>query len=106
MGIAKYHEDNLEIIFDRLFTMAERELCDQSEYRGTVSRADNKINCEVHHSKDNYEDKYIICRDCGTKFVFSAHSQKHFDAKKWEAPKRCKCCRDIRTVKYLMCASF
>lgn len=106
MGIAKYYEDNLEIIFDRLFMMTERERCTQPKYRGTVSQAENKNICEAHHSESNYEDMYIICRDCGTKFVFSAHSQKYFDAKKWESPKRCKHCRDIRTVKYLMCASF
>ena len=53
-----------------------------------------------------YKDRYIVCKDCGRKFLFSAKSQKHFDKMDWDDPKRCKCCRSYRNTRYLMCSSF
>lgn len=56
--------------------------------------------------KVEYEDRYIVCKDCGRKFLFSARAQKHFDKMGWDDPKRCKSCRSYRNTRYLMCSSF
>ena len=44
-----------------------------------------------------YEDKTIICKDCGEEFIFSAGEQE-FYAEKGLAnePQRCKACRMAR----------
>ena len=44
-----------------------------------------------------YEDKTLICKDCGNEFIFSAGEQEFF-AKKGltNEPKKCKACRDAR----------
>ncbi len=35
-----------------------------------------------------YEDKTLVCKECGNEFVFTAGEQ--------EEPQRCKACRDAR----------
>ena len=44
-----------------------------------------------------YEDKTLVCNECGNEFIFSAGEQE-FYAKKGFAnePKKCKACRDAR----------
>ncbi|MBR6528495.1 MAG: zinc-ribbon domain containing protein [Firmicutes bacterium] len=49
---------------------------------------------------------YIVCKDCGKKFLFSATVQKYFDLKGWDDPKRCRDCKNYRNTRYLMCSSF
>lgn len=113
MGWAKYFEDNVEIMLERQFMM-------QSKAKNTevtvVCRTNNlpasNIVVRVVESpkittcKPKHEDKYIVCKDCGRKFLFSAKSQRHFENKGWEVPKRCKCCREFRNARYLMCSAF
>ena len=44
-----------------------------------------------------YEDKTLICKDCGEEFVFTAGEQEFFAEKGFtNEPGRCKKCRDIR----------
>lgn len=44
-----------------------------------------------------YEDKIIICKECGKEFVFCAGEQEFFASKGFrEAPKRCKECGKAR----------
>ena len=41
-----------------------------------------------------FTDKTIVCKDCGTEFVFSAKEQEFYQQKGLEhEPKRCKDCR-------------
>lgn len=44
-----------------------------------------------------YEDKTLICRDCGAEFVFTAGEQAFYAEKGFQnEPSRCKACRDAR----------
>ena len=44
-----------------------------------------------------YQDKTIVCTDCGTEFIFSAREQEFYAEKGFtNEPKRCKTCRDKR----------
>ena len=44
-----------------------------------------------------YEDKTIICADCGQEFTFTASEQAFYAEKGFtDAPKRCKPCRTTR----------
>ena len=44
-----------------------------------------------------YEDKTLVCKECGSEFVFTAGEQE-FDAERGfqNEPQRCKACRDAR----------
>jgi CxxC-x17-CxxC domain-containing protein len=45
----------------------------------------------------SYEDKSILCVDCGVEFKFTADEQKVFAGKGFvNPPKRCKACREAR----------
>ena len=112
MGWAKYCEDNIEIMLERQILMQSR--MQETEIRVVYknnNKAISKLVLTVNEStvieeKSTYSNKYIVCKDCGTKFLFTASSQKHFEEKGWCEPKRCKCCRDYRNTRYLMCSSF
>lgn len=44
-----------------------------------------------------YEDKYLVCQDCGNEFVFSASEQEFYAEKGFEnLPGRCPPCRKAR----------
>ncbi len=44
-----------------------------------------------------YEDKKLICKDCGNEFVFTAGEQEFYAEKGFQnEPQRCKACRDAR----------
>lgn len=44
-----------------------------------------------------YNDKTLICKDCGAEFVFSADEQAFYAEKGFEnEPQRCKSCRAAR----------
>lgn len=44
-----------------------------------------------------YEDKTLVCKDCGSEFIFTAGEQEFFAAKGLaNEPKRCKNCRDSK----------
>ena len=44
-----------------------------------------------------YEDKTLICKECGKEFVFTAGEQEFYASKGFEnEPQRCKACRDAR----------
>lgn len=47
-----------------------------------------------------YEDKYLVCQDCGTEFVFSGSEQEFYAEKGFEnLPARCAPCRKARKMK-------
>ena len=39
------------------------------------------------------EDKTLVCKDCGCEFAFTAGEQEFYNARGYEAPKRCSTCR-------------
>ena len=44
-----------------------------------------------------YEDKTLVCKDCGAEFVFSAGEQEFYAERGFQnEPQRCKPCRDAR----------
>lgn len=44
-----------------------------------------------------YEDKTLVCKDCGKEFIFTAGEQQFYAEKGFQnAPQRCKECRDAR----------
>jgi len=44
-----------------------------------------------------FEDKTLICKECGNEFVFTAGEQEFYEAKGFvNEPQRCKGCRDNR----------
>lgn len=44
-----------------------------------------------------YEDKTLICKDCGNEFVFTAGEQEFYAEKGFvNEPQRCKDCRQTR----------
>ena len=44
-----------------------------------------------------YEDKTLVCRDCGAEFVFSAGEQAFYAEKGFQnEPTRCRSCRQAR----------
>lgn len=108
MGWAKYCEDNMEIMLERQFMMQESEIINVSKTNICIDRTLNPNVNETSKAKSEvkYKDKYIICKDCGKKFLFSRKDQMHFNKMGWNAPKRCNCCRNYRDIRYLMCASF
>ena len=44
-----------------------------------------------------YQDKVLVCKDCGQEFTFTAGEQEFYAERGFEnAPQRCKSCRDAR----------
>ena len=44
-----------------------------------------------------YEDKKLVCKDCGQEFVFTAGEQEFYAERGFQnEPQRCKPCRDAR----------
>ena len=44
-----------------------------------------------------YEDKTLVCKECGQEFVFTAGEQEFYAEKGFEnEPQRCKSCRNAR----------
>jgi CxxC-x17-CxxC domain-containing protein len=44
-----------------------------------------------------YNDKTIVCKDCGTEFIFTAAEQEFYAEKGFtNEPQRCKPCRNAR----------
>ena len=44
-----------------------------------------------------FEDKTLVCRECGAEFVFTAGEQQFYAEKGFQnEPTRCKACRDAR----------
>ena len=44
-----------------------------------------------------FEDKTLVCKECGKEFVFTAGEQEFYAERGFQnAPQRCKACRDAR----------
>ena len=50
---------------------------------------------EVYYSM--FQDKTLICKDCGSEFIFTAGEQEFYAEKGFtNEPQRCKACRNAR----------
>jgi hypothetical protein len=47
-------------------------------------------------NNNRFEDKVLICLDCGDSFLFNAGEQTYFKSKGLSQPKRCRACRQKR----------
>lgn len=111
MGWSKYNEDNMEIILERLANMQIRT--PESEIKIVCNKANPAptIVIEVNtdaidwFEEEEYHDRYVMCKECGRKFLFTAKAQKHYDKMGWDDPKRCNHCREYRNTRYLMSSS-
>ena len=44
-----------------------------------------------------YEDKTLVCKECGNEFTFTAGEQEFYAERGFQnEPQRCKSCRDAR----------
>lgn len=43
-----------------------------------------------------YQDKTLVCADCGSQFTFSASDQEFHASRGYQDPKRCPSCRQAR----------
>mgnify|MGYP003525243120 CR=1 FL=1 len=44
-----------------------------------------------------YQDKTLVCKECGAEFVFTAGEQEFYAERGFQnEPQRCKACRDAR----------
>ena len=44
-----------------------------------------------------YEDKTLVCKECGQEFLFTAGEQEFYSERGFQnEPQRCKACRDAR----------
>ena len=49
-----------------------------------------------------YEDKTLVCKECGKEFVFTAGEQEFYAERGFQnEPQRCKSCRDARNLCFL-----
>ena len=50
-------------------------------------------------NNDQYQDKTLVCQDCGTEFVFTSGEQAFYAEKGFQnEPRRCKSCRDAKNA--------
>ncbi|MBE6994817.1 MAG: zinc-binding protein [Ruminococcaceae bacterium] len=46
-----------------------------------------------------YEDKILVCKECGKEFVFTAGEQEFYAERGFQnEPQRCKACRDAKKL--------
>ena len=108
MGWAKYMEDNLEIINERMSQMAEGRNtypAVQTTIKMTVCITPLVV-AEKKPVRAAREEKYIICKDCGRVFSFPVRDQLFYEKMGWNPPKRCKACREHRKIRHLMCPAY
>lgn len=44
-----------------------------------------------------YQDKTLVCKECGEEFIFTAGEQEFYAEKNFQnEPQRCKACRDAK----------
>lgn len=48
--------------------------------------------------EEKLKDKFLICKDCKRKFLFSVREQKQFGQRGWPDPVRCKVDRRMKKI--------
>ena len=94
MGWAKYCEDNIEIMLERQILRVERQTETKIivDFHTAVRPAANSVVEEKPNAKETlqYEDKYIYCKECGKKFLFSGKQQNRNISKNFTEFTRCR----------------
>lgn len=109
MGWAKYMEDDLELIENRMGNQYY-ELYSLS-YPSPLPAPRISVKPKAQTADTIWEheiqkEKRIICKDCGCQIVFSAEQQLLYSQRGWQPPKRCKKCRSLRETRFMMRSSF
>ena len=61
------------------------------------AKAERNIFFSQREGKIMYEDKTLVCKECGKEFVFTAGEQEFYAERGFQnEPQRCKACRDAR----------
>ncbi len=107
MGWAKFFEDNMEIAQDRLYM--KYHSCIETN---TASSGDSKITIipqivvqilpTAATVETERQDRQLVCKDCGEKFVFNVKAQEYYAQQGWSHPKRCRGCREIKKLRRLI----
>ena len=98
MGLAKYAEDNNEIYLGRMYYQREKRQEYPVRITTTVTPTIIPVNISVSvkpAKAPKLKDITIECYDCGRKFLFSTGEQRFFASHQFQAPKRCKACRQV-----------
>ena len=65
--------------------------------KGVGASPTRHTNFSVSEGKIMFEDKTLVCKECGEEFIFTAGEQEFYAEKGFEnEPQRCKPCRDAR----------
>ena len=77
--------------------------CGLSTNYSQTPRSNETISGGIHGAinrrevKTMYEDKNLVCKECGNEFVFTAGEQAFYAERGFQnEPQRCKNCRDAR----------
>ena len=63
----------------------------------TLPEGESEVTTELTRASGAFEDKTIVCKDCGGEFIFSAEEQQFYADKGFQnEPARCKACRQAR----------
>lgn len=103
MGWSRCFEKDNEAMLERIESKGLYEKHIASYWSKNFHLYNSKTEIKVAHQ---YKDTYVVCRECGNKFFFSAKSQKQYDSKNWNWPRRCKSCREARDMRYVMYSHF
>ena len=100
MGMAKYYEDNIEIMEERysMWRYTERTDYSQAEMKesNTICVITTKIKEKTTSKKAKNKTKAIECCECRRRFEFTGGEQHYYEKHNLLEPKRCPECRKQR----------
>ena len=104
MSFAKYYEDNIDIIEERILlnSKSEYELPDYSPLKERIVQKTYIVTSTVIEKKkqrpqtQKYRTRVIKCCNCGNSFNFTGGEQHYYEEKKLFEPKHCPACRKKR----------
>ena len=97
MGFAKYFEDNMEVIEERLMLRQQSiETIPSSNLCQATCIIKNQPEHMQSRKKTKKKTKLIICCDCGSSIIFTGGEQKYYEQHHLCEPRRCARCRNSR----------
>lgn len=103
MGWAKYMEDNLEIIESRRNNIYP-ELYNKRIEETLPQQSSIKIKAKPKTSP--YQRRPLICIGCGRQFYLSPGTLEYYEKHHFKLPKKCKSCRETKSIRPLIRLSF
>ena len=95
MGFAKYAEDNIKIMEERL-SLRWEDAPNCQTIINTVCVAAQIVKIPSRKKKA----KKIECCECGEEFIFTGGEQRFYKQHNLSEPKRCRKCRETRKEMY------